>query len=358
MLTTVMMFTLIVSMSTIGLQQAAAQADNSVPGSGATTAFSQIAGPDSSAEVAIIGCDASDGTVGAEEIKHGGAIPKPGGFAYTDICTAGPLPDLTTACTGGAACDTVILNAASENVDCDLGGTGFLSNADLATLVTHMTAGGKLIIYDSECQGPDGTSSNTYQWLPVSLRFTTQNPGPAGATGSATIVEQNALSTTASGAITSPEIDVVALCTDGSPSDACGDANVLLTQGIDLCRDIDANNVDEPGDNPTHVYSRSGAASGTILGMLIYNGFDYDEQADIPDLQALTLYELEVDFNPHDPTLVCGKPVVPVGGEFMNIDTTSLILAGAQTNAVWLLSALAVIGSVAFGAIYLKTRKN
>ena len=53
------------------------------------------------------------------------------------------------------------------------------------------------------------------------------------------------------------------------------------------------------------------------------------------------------------------KPPTPkVGGELLSIDTTALILAGAQTNAVWIMSALAVIGSVAFGAIYLKTRKN
>jgi len=51
-------------------------------------------------------------------------------------------------------------------------------------------------------------------------------------------------------------------------------------------------------------------------------------------------------------------PPPKVGGELLSIDTTALILAGAQTNAVWIMSALAVIGSVAFGALYLKTRKN
>ncbi len=51
-------------------------------------------------------------------------------------------------------------------------------------------------------------------------------------------------------------------------------------------------------------------------------------------------------------------PPPKVGGELLPINTTALILAGAQTNAVWIMSALAVIGSVAFGAIYLKTRKN
>lgn len=46
-----------------------------------------------------------------------------------------------------------------------------------------------------------------------------------------------------------------------------------------------------------------------------------------------------------------------VGGELLSIDTTSLLVAGAQTNAVWILSALAVIGSVAFGALYLTTKR-
>jgi len=47
-----------------------------------------------------------------------------------------------------------------------------------------------------------------------------------------------------------------------------------------------------------------------------------------------------------------------VGGEFLPIDSTALLLAGAQTNAVWIMSALAVIGSVAFGALYLTLKKN
>ncbi len=47
-----------------------------------------------------------------------------------------------------------------------------------------------------------------------------------------------------------------------------------------------------------------------------------------------------------------------VGGESLSIDTAALILAGAQTNAVWLMSALTVIGSVAFGALYITSKKN
>ncbi len=47
-----------------------------------------------------------------------------------------------------------------------------------------------------------------------------------------------------------------------------------------------------------------------------------------------------------------------VGGELLPIDSTALLLAGAQTNAVWIMSALAVIGSVAFGALYITSKRN
>jgi len=47
-----------------------------------------------------------------------------------------------------------------------------------------------------------------------------------------------------------------------------------------------------------------------------------------------------------------------IGGEFLPIDTTALLLAGAQTNVVWIMSALAVIGSVAFGVLYITAKKN
>ncbi|MCZ6582951.1 MAG: hypothetical protein O6761_07255 [Thaumarchaeota archaeon] len=51
-------------------------------------------------------------------------------------------------------------------------------------------------------------------------------------------------------------------------------------------------------------------------------------------------------------------PEVVVGGEILPIDTTALLLAGAQTNAVWIMSALAVIGSIAFGALYITSKRN
>ena len=64
----------------------------------------------------------------------------------------------------------------------------------------------------------------------------------------------------------------------------------------------------------------------------------------------------QLSFSPNDTiggmtaTIVC-----VVGGESLSIDTTALILAGAQTSAVWIMSIL-VVGSVAFGALYITTR--
>jgi len=45
-----------------------------------------------------------------------------------------------------------------------------------------------------------------------------------------------------------------------------------------------------------------------------------------------------------------------VGGEFLPIDSTALVLAGLQTSAIWMLPVLAV--AVGVGAYYIKTRMN
>ena len=48
--------------------------------------------------------------------------------------------------------------------------------------------------------------------------------------------------------------------------------------------------------------------------------------------------------------------IEPVGGEFLPIDSTALLLAGLQTSAIWMLPVLA--GAVGIGAFYIKTRMN
>jgi len=47
-----------------------------------------------------------------------------------------------------------------------------------------------------------------------------------------------------------------------------------------------------------------------------------------------------------------------VGGEFLSIDSTALVLAGLQSSAIWMLPALAGIAGTAFGVLYIKSRRN
>ncbi len=48
----------------------------------------------------------------------------------------------------------------------------------------------------------------------------------------------------------------------------------------------------------------------------------------------------------------------PVGGEFLPIDSTALMLAGLQSSAIWMLPVLAGIAGSAFGILYIKYRRN
>jgi len=51
-------------------------------------------------------------------------------------------------------------------------------------------------------------------------------------------------------------------------------------------------------------------------------------------------------------------PRPPVGGEFLPIDSTALVLAGLQTSAIWMLPVLAGVAGSAFGILYIKSRRN
>jgi len=209
-----------------------------------------------------------------------------------------------------------------------------------------MQNGGKLIIYDSEC------SSNDFMWLPTNLQFMTNNPGAVGASGTAFIIEENVLSTSAGGTF----IDVAAMC---SNTDACGDANVMITIGTELCKDIDVNNAALSQLEPSHVYSKSGGASGS--GMLIYNGLDMDfvGQSGDTELVQLTLNELNAMFNPHDASLFCGVPiVVQVAGELLPINTSALMIAGLTSSAIWMVPAVAGLAGAAIWLVKFRANKE
>jgi len=61
-----------------------------------------------------------------------------------------------------------------------------------------------------------------------------------------------------------------------------------------------------------------------------------------------------IDVQPRGFAIIDNTPVV--GGEFLPIDSTALMLAGLQSSAIWMLPVLA--GAAGVTAFYLKTRKN
>ena len=48
----------------------------------------------------------------------------------------------------------------------------------------------------------------------------------------------------------------------------------------------------------------------------------------------------------------------PVGGEFIPIDATAVLIAGAQSNALSILGAFVVIGAVAFGTLIISVKRK
>ena len=52
------------------------------------------------------------------------------------------------------------------------------------------------------------------------------------------------------------------------------------------------------------------------------------------------------------------RPPMQVGGEFIPIDATAVLIAGMQTNALSVLSAFVVIGAIAFGTLYFSVKRK
>ena len=50
--------------------------------------------------------------------------------------------------------------------------------------------------------------------------------------------------------------------------------------------------------------------------------------------------------------------IKPVGGEFLPIDTTALVIAGLQTSGLWMLSALGAVAVAGFGMLYFQIKRK
>jgi hypothetical protein len=229
--------------------------------------------------------------IGSGPVINGGFVPTSGpdlpGMTFTNLA-----PGSVTAA-ALAPFDTVILNVASAQMACNV---NTLSAAAQADLVAFVASGHKLIIVDSEC------SPQNYSWLP--FPFQTNNPGAAGANGTATIIEENVLS---SSNPASPFFINVTLL---SAAAEVGDANVMTTFDSHWCVDMSATNINNV-TGPVHTYAKVGGD----IGLIIYNGFDTDAMTASPGvtgpgyLRKLFVQELLAPFNPS--SLPCGTPVVP-----------------------------------------------
>ena len=146
--------------------------------------------------------------------------------------------------------DTVVLVGI-----CDI--NNFLSNNQFKSRIENFVFnGGKLIIWDSECQGTD--------YSKFIFPFTTSNPGQMGAVGNLTDVEENILSSKITSSANYINVSYI-----GGQTDAVGDANVMVTKDPDWCIDMTAKNY-YGVTGAVHTYAQYGQ------GLIIYDGLDKD----------------------------------------------------------------------------------
>ncbi len=231
--------------------------------------------------------------IGSGDVVNGGELVVTGAAGGLGDFNFNGLDPADVSTANLAAFDTAVLNVASYEMDCDVDTLGASEKADL---VSFVSGGGKLIIYDSECSAQD------YSWLP--FPFTTNNPGAAGATGILTIAEENIL---ASASDASPHfIDADGL---GSNSDAVGDMNVMTTLDPNWCLSMSGTNNNQV-TGPVHAYAFHGS------GLIIYNGLDVDDLGDessppYPNgLEKIWLQELQTPLQPSNNDLPCGILVI------------------------------------------------
>jgi hypothetical protein len=194
-----------------------------------------------------------------------------------------------------------------------------LTAAQEATLVSFVTGGGKLIIWDSDA-GATTVTPNDYSWLPAALNFNTSVPGQLGASGGIlNITEENDLSSNIS---SNPKfINTTRLV---NFTDAVGDANVVKTNGTDWCQDMFAQNkATPPQSGPGHMYSRLGGSA--VNGFIVYSALDWDYASFSgiggDELKKMMQFELEVN---HTSDLPCKVPVVAPEGSISGMKFNDL----------------------------------
>jgi hypothetical protein len=249
--------------------------------------------------------------IGGPNVASGGTLPTSGPAGGLGDFTFTSMAPGSVSLANLAGYDTVVLNVASTQMACDANTLSATAKADLNTFVAN---GGKMIIYDSEC---NFGGSVDYSWL--SYPFTTTNPGPIGYPGGTlTIVEDNVLS---HNTITNPHyIDTAAIT---SQTDAVSDMNVVDLTSVDPHWGLDMTGTNYLGDSgAVHICARSGT------GLYIYNGLDMDYIVSAVgpsgggQLAKTWLQELQAPMSGQDAP-ICGIPPIGIA-----------LIPGSATNMV------------------------
>ncbi len=100
----------------------------------------------------------------------------------------------------------------------------------------------------------------------------------------------------------------------------------------------------------------------TNNGQVIWIDFD-----NVPNVGLLTegdhlcIWKEVMALTPQSQIIIWEWPTIhkfAVGGEFIPIDATAVLIAGMQTNALSVLSAFVVIGAIAFGTLYFSVKRK
>lgn len=248
-----------------------------------------------------------------------------GGPFYAGIATMNQINVVSFSSVGSN--DTVVLFQIN---------TSTLTAAQRTTLVSFVTGGGKLLIWDSDGGASPGVP-NDYNWLPANLDFNTSVPGQLGALGGIlTVTEENDLSS--SNPLNTKFINTTLLV---NFTDAVGDANIVATNGTDWCQDMFGQNAATPPQSgPAHMYSRLNASAGN--GFIVYSALDWNYAGFniVPggnELKKMLQFELMVS---HTSNLPCKAPVVAPKGsisgmKFNDLDGNGIKDMGEIGLAKW-----------------------
>src|SRR5659263_411521 len=163
-----------------------------------------------------------------------------------------------------------------------------LSSAQHDAIIAYLAAGNKILLFDADRCAPGfgGAGNADYSWF--TYPFTTSNPGPQGASGTLTIVENSTLTS--------------GLASDPFNSDELGDANTATTNDTHWFG----------ATNTTNALGNKGyfLAYANNSGLIIYDGADYwYTGGSTKSLTDLFLNELNQQYNPDQ--LPSSIPIAP-----------------------------------------------